>query len=141
MIYTVRDEDGKLRGVSYPLISRAIIAHHAQFGETLEPVDRVENHGTDDFPVWKSYPVDPQELRASMSASRFQLRRALQGRGRLNDADAALNVGEDQDTVEAWLHGQQFNRLSPTVVSLGAALGLSDDDMDDVFAEAREIQA
>lgn len=141
MIYTVRDADGALCGVSYPSISPAIVAHHAQFGETLEPADRIENHGTEGFPIWRAYPPDPQDLRAAQESSRFQLRRALQVRGVLDRADEAMNVGDDQDTVEAWLHGQQFNRLSPTVLSLGAVLGLSDDDMDDVFAEAREIQA
>lgn len=72
--------------------------------------------------------------------SRFQARAALHLAGHLPAVEAAI-LASDPLTQMAWQDAQEFRRNSPTILSLAAVLGLSDNDVDDLFIAASEILA
>lgn len=74
------------------------------------------------------------------SVSRFQARAALMQAGKLDAANAAVAKADDL-TKLAWDDAQVFYRASPTVNALGAALGLSAEDLDALFIAAAQIEA
>lgn len=78
--------------------------------------------------------------RAAMVVSRFQARAALLGAGLLEAANAAV-AAADPIVQIAWADAQEFRRTSPTIAALGAALGLTEAQIDDLFAAAALITA
>lgn len=82
--------------------------------------------------------TDPGAVPASVSA--FQARAALFAAGLLDDVEAAV-AAADRLTRIAWESAQAFERGSPTIATLAAALGLSDEQLDDLFRAAAEIRA
>lgn len=72
--------------------------------------------------------------------SAFQARAALLAAGLLDDAEAAvLAVGGQTDI--AWEYAVEFRRDSPTIATLGAQLGLTAAQIDDLFRAAALIIA
>lgn len=83
--------------------------------------------------------VDP---RLSMRVTTFQAHAAINRSG-LYDAVEAL-MADPLTPFEvrlAWDKAQHFSRLSPAVTTMGAALGLTDTQLDDLFALAATIEA
>ena len=74
------------------------------------------------------------------SVSRFQARAALQLAGLLDDAEAAIAQANPLSRI-AWEHANVYRRDSPTVISIGQQLGLSEADMDELFKTAASITA
>jgi hypothetical protein len=72
--------------------------------------------------------------------SRFQARAALLQAGLLSNVEA-LMANADAVTKLAWADAQEFRRTSPTVLSMGAALGLDDAALDALFTQAAGIEA
>lgn len=72
--------------------------------------------------------------------TRFQARAALYNAGLL-DAAEALMADADPIARLAWADAQTFKRASPTIAALAPALGLSDADIDAIFAAAALIDA
>lgn len=72
--------------------------------------------------------------------SRFQARAALMQIGKLQDAEAAVVATGDALVQMAWAEATEFRRTSPTINSLGAAIGLSATDIDDLFRAAAAIE-
>lgn len=81
-------------------------------------------------------PTDPIPL----SVTRFQARAALQLAGLLDDAEAAISQAHPLSRI-AWEHANVYRRDSPTVISIGQQLGLSEADMDELFKTAASITA
>lgn len=91
----------------------------------------------------------PQELpsaeealtdwRARARCSRFQAKAALHNAGLLTAADAAVAAADDL-TKMAWADATEFRRNSPTIAAIGAALGLADAEIDDLFNAAIQIE-
>ena len=83
-----------------------------------------------------------EEWRATTEASRFQARVALYNFGLL---DAVNKLMADPTTPfiakEAWESAQVFKRNSPTVITLGAGLKLTEEQIDELFKAALEVQA
>ena len=83
-----------------------------------------------------------EEWRATTEVSRFQARVALYNFGLL---EAVNKMVSDPATPfiakEAWESAQVFKRNSPTVVAMGAGLKLTEDQIDELFKAALEIQA
>lgn len=83
-----------------------------------------------------------EEWRATTEVSRFQARVALYNFGLL---DAVNKMMSDPATPfiakEAWESAGVFKRNSPTVVAMGAGLKLTEDQIDELFKAALEIQA
>ena len=80
--------------------------------------------------------------RATTEVSRFQARVTLYNFGLL---DAVNKLMADSTTPfvakEAWESAQVFKRNSPTVITLGAGLKLTEEQIDELFKAALEIQA
>ena len=81
-------------------------------------------------------PTDPTPL----SVTRFQARAALQLAGLLDDAEAAIAQAHPLSRI-AWEHANVYRRDSPTVISIGHQLGLSEAEMDELFKTAASITA
>ena len=81
-------------------------------------------------------PTDPIPL----SVTRFQARAALQLAGLLDDAEAAIAQAHPLSRI-AWEHANVYRRDSPTVISIGHQLGLSEAEMDELFKTAASITA
>ena len=83
-----------------------------------------------------------EEWRAITEVSRFQARVTLYNFGLL---DAVNKLMADSTTPfitkEAWESAQVFKRNSPTVIALGASLKLTEDQIDELFKAALEVQA
>lgn len=83
-----------------------------------------------------------EEWRATAEASRFQARVVLYNFGLL---DAVNKLMADSTTPfiakEAWESASIFKRNSPTVITLGAGLKLTEEQIDELFKAALEIQA
>ena len=83
-----------------------------------------------------------EEWRATTEVSRFQARVALYNFGLL---EAVNKMMSDPATPfiakEAWESAGVFKRNSPTVVAMGASLKLTEDQIDELFKAALEIQA
>lgn len=81
-------------------------------------------------------PVVPQEV------SMRQARLALLGRGVLNQVDAAIDSLPSPDSEAArieWDYSSVVARNSPLVTMMGAALGLDDDALDELFITAAAL--
>ena len=81
-------------------------------------------------------PTDP----IPPSVTRFQARAALHLAGLLDDAEAAIAQAHPLSRI-AWEHAHVYRRDSPTLISIGQQLGLSEADMDELFKTAASITA
>ena len=83
-----------------------------------------------------------EEWRATTEVSRFQARVALYNFGLL---EAVNKMMSDPSTPfiakEAWESAGVFKRNSPTVAAMGAGLKLTEDQIDELFKAALEVQA
>lgn len=140
MIYAARTAEGLWTGAAYDAVTPAIRAHHAQYDEVLVPVAALTNAGTDSAPAWEAEEIGISDRRAGMVVSRFQARAALHMAGLLEQVEAALADADPLARI-AWADAQEFRRLSPTMTTLGAALGLTDTQIDALFDQAAQISA
>lgn len=88
--------------------------------------------------------VDPAEAlaaeRAGMECSRFQAKAALHLAGLLPAVEAAI-AQADPVTQLAWAEAVEYRRNSPTILALAGALELTDEQVDDLFRAAMQIEA
>jgi hypothetical protein len=63
---------------------------------------------------------------------------ALSDAGLLTQAQALVDAG-DEKTKTAWEYALEWRRVSPMIAQLGAALNLTDVQIDDLFKEAQSI--
>lgn len=81
-------------------------------------------------------PIVPQ------SVTRFQAKVALAGAGLLAQVDAYMALPDTPMVTKlAWTETQDFERGSPTVAGLSALLGLTSEQVDDLFITASGITA
>lgn len=94
-------------------------------------------------------PMTPEEVEAHLSPgpdpvptviSRFQARAALMDAGLLADAELAI-ADADPLTQLAWAEATEWRRDSPTIAALADAIGLTADQVDDLFRTAAQITA
>lgn len=81
-----------------------------------------------------------ESWRAITSCAPFQGRMALSNAGLLTNAQAVVDAA-DEKTKVAWEYALVWNRTSPLIESLGTALSLSPEQIDDLFKEAQKITA
>lgn len=81
-----------------------------------------------------------EEWRATTSVSKFQAKAALAQAGLLDQVKQAV-ANADTITQLAWEDATEFNRNSPTIAALSQALGLTDEQVDELFRQAEEISA
>ena len=87
----------------------------------------------------------PAELLAAWrertSVSAFQAKEALEARGKLAAAEAAATAAGGR-TLRAWNTATEYARLSPAILALAPAIGITDPaDLDELFREAAVISA
>ncbi|WEX89540.1 hypothetical protein PZN02_003043 [Sinorhizobium garamanticum] len=94
------------------------------------------------FPVQPYVPPTPAQIRASMSTlTARQLRLGLLGAGispsQVDPAINALPRGQAKDSaLIEWEYARTFDRMHPLVSTIGAALGLTDDQIDLMWSAA-----
>jgi hypothetical protein len=76
-----------------------------------------------------------------VSVTRFQARAALYMANLLDDVDAAVAASGNVLAQLAWADAQAFERSSPTIAAMAAAVGLSAAEVDALFIAADQIQA
>ena len=86
----------------------------------------------EEFAEWQHAVTNPPAPPVPGAISRFQAKAALQQAGLLEEVEAAITAADDL-TKLAWSETQEFVRGSPTIVALGAALSLSETQIDDLF--------
>ena len=91
--------------------------------------------------------IDEREAQAererldAMTASRFQAKAALDDAGLLDQVEAYMAGDDVPRRVKLAWQEASFRRGSKMVNDIGSELGLSEQDMDDLFKAAREIEA
>ena len=90
-------------------------------------------------------PQDQPEAPVSrelMNVTAFQAHAAIARAGLYEQVESLMSNPETPlETRLAWQKAQTFRRLSPTVITLGAALGLDDEALDELFTLASTIDA
>ena len=78
-----------------------------------------------------------QKRREAMTVSNKDLRLALNDQGVYGDVEGAMAKSTNTTELEIhWSFSTHINRLDPWVVEVGAALGMSDDQLDELFEAA-----
>ena len=97
------------------------------------------------FQEWTVTVVSPEEhdvrvaaYRSSLFCSPLQGKIELENRGLLDAAEAEV-AAADKITRLAWNNATVWYRTSPMIESLGAGLGLSPEDLDNLFVQAAKI--
>lgn len=158
--YTLTDMRRDNPSVSFtPDISDAIASEFNVFRveETAAPIYNAEREKLVwDTPIfengawkqqWRVDPLSSEELdaqaaqwRQSASCTPFQGRMALIEAGLMASAQSAID-NADEKTKTAWEYALTWQRQSPMITALGAALGLTNAQIDDLFRAAQEINA
>lgn len=85
---------------------------------------------------------DPVPVPVPAIVTRFQAKAALLNAGLLAQVETLMaDPATPAITRLAWVEALSFERSSPTVAAMGAALGLADADIDALFIAAAEIAA
>lgn len=67
--------------------------------------------------------------------TRRQAKRALLAAGLLDDADAAIAQAGEEAQID-WADALEFRRDNPLITAIGGALGLTSEQIDDLFRAA-----
>jgi hypothetical protein len=136
----------EIHGNAIPPDAMAITAedHSALFAAQSQGAQIVPGPGGAPTLLWPTPPT-PAELlaawRAATRVSAFQAKGALLNRGLLDDATAAATAAGGL-TLLAWQTATEYLRLSPAIVALAPAIGITDpEDLDELFREAAVISA
>ena len=78
--------------------------------------------------------------REQTTCTPFQGRIALSNAGLLANVLTAIE-GADEKTKVAWEYALEWKRMSPMIATLGAALNITDAEIDDLFKAASQIVA
>lgn len=90
----------------------------------------------------KPEPYQPPPEPAPQSVTRFQARAALHLAGLLPQVEALMgDPATDPLARIAWQDAQEFRRQSPTVLAMAQALGLSEQQLDQLFTTAASLEA
>jgi len=100
------------------------------------------------LPAWAAA-LTPTERRTANAppavpqfVTRFQARAALHMAGLLPQVEALMADPATPVLAKlAWADAQDFKRNSPTIAQMAAALGLTDQQLDDLFTTAATIDA
>ena len=86
-------------------------------------------------------PAPPQPIVVPASVTNFQARAALIAAGLFDQVDAAVHASGDQLAIQAWEYANNVYRQSSLIAQLGAALGLTEQQIDALFITAAAIDA
>ena len=109
----------------------------ARFGFTAEDFPQAPKP---EFPEWVPLPQEPSKVRL---VSMRQARLALLQAGLLTQVETAIaaigDAGQRAAVQIEWEYATEVNRSHPWVQTLGAALGLSAEDLDALFEQAATL--
>lgn len=95
---------------------------------------------------WTVTPATPAEQaerlatwRANASCTPLQGKIELNNEGLLTEAEQIV-AASDKNTQLAWANAITWLRTSPMIESLGAQMGLTPNDLDNLFRQAQQIQ-
>lgn len=97
-----------------------------------------------DVEAWRTANAERElaKWREGMVVSRFQARAVLRQMGLREQVDALVDDPEtDPLVVDAWNDAQEFRRTSPTIAMFAGELGLTDEQVDEMFEQAAQIEA
>lgn len=95
---------------------------------------------SEDMPVPVAAP-SPDTVAVPLEVTRYQALAALHIAGKLEAVEAMMaDPATDTLTVLAWKNAQEFKRTSPMVLNMAQALGLSEQQVDDLFIAASQIE-
>ena len=80
-----------------------------------------------------------RKRREAMKATRFQAKAALMQAGLLDDVEAAVAASDDPMIKLAWQEAS-FVRLSPLISAIAEAVGISDEQLDELFESAMRVE-
>lgn len=96
---------------------------------------------------WRVDDMTPEEIAARIAAWRagasckpFQGRVALSNAGLLTQVETAIQSADDKTKI-AWEYAILWERMSPMILALASALGLTEAQVDNLFKQAAEITA
>jgi len=122
------------------------IAPNFVYGPNLEL--KAETHGDHVYPVEGWYWFDslddalaglPKAVSAGMTITPLQAKLALLGAGLLDTVEAMI-AGSDRATQIAWVEAISFNRSSALLNAMAAALGMTSEQLDELFLAASKIE-
>lgn len=91
------------------------------------------------YDVWQAAdPIPPEPSVVVTVVSMRQARLALLNGGLLDAVDVAVAGASQADRI-TWEFATEVRRDDPLVVSIGGALGLTETDIDNLFAAAKEL--
>lgn len=144
-------DDNKL-SVIYPTADyadqiEAVAQKDVPAGKPWRIIDSAELPPTDARDRWRwtesgplvVAPLPPAPVPTEIS--RFQAKAALANIHKLDAANAAVAASDNVVLKLAWAEAPTFPRTSPGINALAPALGLSQDDLDNLFRQAVEITA
>jgi hypothetical protein len=85
-------------------------------------------------------PKTLQQLREEMVCSAFQARAALLQFGKLAEVESAVALA-GPDVQLAWEYAIEWRRTSPTIMALAPIVGITEEQLDQLFAIAQTIEA
>lgn len=101
----------------------------------------------EDMPEWTKglTPCDvmpvAQVVDIPQQVTRFQALAALHNAGMLDQVEAMMaHPGTDKLTVLAWQNALDFKRTSPMVLAMAGVLSLTDQQLNDLFIAASQIE-
>ena len=89
--------------------------------------------------AWVHVPPPPAPDPVPSPVSALQARLALKRAGLLPAVEAAVMAADDEVQM-AWAHAIEWNRNSPTILTLADALGLTSAQVDGLFRTAAGIE-
>lgn len=104
-------------------------------GDKIDPLDMEVPQRPNAADTWDGAAWQPAPAPVPASVTPLQARRALLAAGKLAAVEAAVSAA-DQATQLAWQYAASFERASPFVASLAAAISLTDAQVDDLFRSA-----
>ena len=69
----------------------------------------------------------------------WAVRTVLQNDNLFDQADALVKASTDNALKNVWEYGNFADRNSPSIINLGAALGLTSDEIDQMFRDANKL--
>ena len=87
----------------------------------------------------KKYPYDPALIRHEMVCSAAQARIALAYVGMLEVTKAAVEASTDETLKISWEYGTEWSREDHKLISLAKSLGMTDEDIDNLFLKAMAV--
>jgi hypothetical protein len=82
-----------------------------------------------------------QAKREGMTLTPFQARAVLSYSGMLGNVMALMAHEDTPDMIKiAWEYASEFRRMSPAILGMAGALGLTDEQLDSMFEQGSQIE-